>query len=170
MSDKKTPVTHDLQKLFEKIKDVRIAMLTTFDEQHALHSRPMATIKPEADGSLLFFTDKESAKVYEVKKDNQVNLSYSDPSANTYASISGRASAYRDEAKIAELWTEPMRGWFPKGKDDPNIMILKVDIDKAEYWDSPSSLLVQAYAYARAVVTGQRSKDDDVNEHAQVQR
>ncbi|QKG52560.1 pyridoxamine 5'-phosphate oxidase family protein [Hymenobacter sp. BRD67] len=170
MSDKKTPVTHDLKKLFEKIKDVRIAMLTTFDEHHTLHSRPMATIKPEADGSLLFFTDKESAKVYEVKKDNQVNLSYSDPSANTYASISGRASAYRDEAKIAELWTEPMRGWFPKGKDDPNIMILQVDIDKAEYWDSPSSLLVQAYAYARAVVTGERSKDDDVNEHAQVKR
>lgn len=61
-----------------------------------------------------------------------------------------------------------MRGWFPKGKEDPNIMILKVEIEKGEYWDSPSSLLVQAYAYVRAVVTGERSKDDDVNEHAQV--
>jgi general stress protein 26 len=168
MSDTKTPVTHDLNKLFEKIKDVRIAMLTTFDEQHALHSRPMATIKPEADGSLLFFTDKDSAKVYEVNKDNKVNLSYSDPSGNTYASITGQASTFRDEAKIAELWSEPMRGWFPKGKEDPNIMILKIEIEKAEYWDSPSSLLVQAYAYARAVVTGERSKSDDVNEHAQV--
>ena len=167
MSDK-TPVTHDLHTLFEKIKDVRIAMLTTFDEQHALHSRPMATIKPDADGSLLFFTDKESAKVYEVQKDSQVNLSYSNPSDNVYASITGRASVSRDEAKIAELWSEPMRGWFPKGKEDPNIMILKITVDKAEYWDSPSSLLVQAYAYARAVVTGERSKDDDVNEHAQV--
>ena len=168
MSDTKTPVTHDLSTLFEKIKDVHIAMLTTFDEQHRLHSRPMATLKPEADGSLLFFTDRESAKVYEVRKDNQVNLSYGDPSSNTYASVSGRASTFRDEAKIAELWSEPMRGWFPKGKEDPNIMILKVQIDQAEYWDSPSSLLVQAYAYARAVVTGERSKDDDVNEHAQV--
>lgn len=165
----KTPVTHDLHTLFEKIKDVRIAMLTTFDEQHALHSRPMATIKPDADGSLLFFTDKESAKVYEVQKDSQVNLSYSSPSDNVYASITGRASVSRDEAKIAELWSEPMRGWFPKGKEDPNIMILKISVDKAEYWDSPSSLLVKAYAYARAVVTGERSQDDDVNEHAQVQ-
>ena len=164
----KTPVTHDLNTLFEKIKDVRIAMLTTFDEQHALHSRPMGTIKPDTDGSLLFLTDKESAKVYEVQKDSQVNLSYSNPSSNVYASVTGRASVYRDEAKIAELWSEPMRGWFPKGKEDPSIMILKITVDKAEYWDAPSSLLVQAYAYARAVVTGERSKDDDVNEHAQV--
>jgi len=168
MSDTKTPVTHDLDKLFEKIKDVRIAMLTTFDEQHALHSRPMATMKPQEDGSLLFFTDKDSAKVYEVNKDNKVNLSYSDPDGNTYASVTGQASTYRDEAKIAELWSEPMRGWFPKGKEDPSIMILKVEIEKAEYWDSPSSLLVKAYAYARAVVTGKPSKSDDVNEHAQV--
>ncbi|TDN39479.1 general stress protein [Hymenobacter sp. UV11] len=168
MSDTKTPVTHDLSKLFEKIKDVRIAMLTTFDEEHNLHSRPMATMKPEADGALLFFTDKDSAKVYEVNKDNKVNLSYSDPDGNTYASITGTASTFRDEAKIAELWSEPMRGWFPKGKEDPSITILKIDIEKAEYWDSPSSLLVQAYAYARAVVTGERSTSDDVNEHAQV--
>ena len=170
MSDTKTPVTHDLSKLFEKIKDVRIAMLTTFDEHHALHSRPMATIKPDADGSLLFLTDKDSAKVYEVKKDSEVNLNYADPSNSVYASVSGRASAYRDEAKIAELWSEDMRAWFPKGKEDPSIMILKISIDQAEYWDSPSGLLSRAYGYVRAVVTGQGSQDNDVNEHAQVKR
>ena len=166
--DTKSPVTHDLTKLFDKIKDVRIAMLTTFDEQQALHSRPMYTIKPQADGSLLFFTDAESAKVYEVRKDNLVNLSYANPESNVYVSVSGKASVSRDQAKIDELWSEPMRAWFPKGKDDPNIMILKVVVEKGEYWDSPSSILSQAYAYVRAVVTGEASKDDDVNQHAQV--
>ena len=165
----KSPVTHDLTQLFEKIKEVRMAMLTTTDEHGSLHSRPMATIRPGEDGAIYFLTDSESAKVYEIKKDSQVNLSYSDPSSNVYASVSGTANAYRDEAKIDELWSEPMRGWFPKGKEDPHIAILKVTIDKAEYWDSPSSLFVQAYAYVRAVVTGERSKDDDVNQHAQVQ-
>jgi general stress protein 26 len=167
MSDK-SPVTHDLTKLLDKIKDVRIAMLTTFDEQHRLHSRPMYTQTPEADGVLLFLTDADSAKVHEVQKDSQVNLSYANPDSNVYVSVTGRASAYRDQAKINELWSEPLRGWFPKGKDDPNIMILKVEIDKGEYWDSPSSLLTQAYAYVRALATGQPSKDNDVNQHAEV--
>ena len=168
MSDK-TPVTHDLSQLFEKIKEVRMAMLTTTDEHGSLHSRPMATIKPSKDEALYFLTDTNSAKVYEVKKDSQVNLSYSDPSSNVYVSVSGKANAYRDQAKIDELWSEPMRGWFPKGKDDPNIAILKVTIEKGEYWDTPSSLITQAYAYVRAVVTGEPSTVDDVNQHAQVQ-
>ena len=168
MSDK-PPVTHDLSQLFEKIKEVRMAMLTTTDEHGSLHSRPMATIKPGADEALYFLTDAHSAKVYEVKKDSQVNLSYSDPGSNVYVSVSGKANAYRDQAKIDELWSEPMRAWFAKGKEDPNISILKVTIDKAEYWDSPSSLLSRAYGYVRAVVTGEPSKDDDVNQHAQVQ-
>ena len=168
MSDTQTPVTHDLTKLFEKIKDVRIAMLTTYDEAHALHSRPMATIKPGEDGSLYFLTDKDSAKIYEVKKDSQVNLSYSNPSDNVYASVSGTASAYRDEAKIAELYSEDMKAWFPKGKEDPSIMILKITIEKAEYWDSPSGLLSRAYGYVRSVVTGEGSTSNDVNQHAQV--
>lgn len=168
MSDK-SPVTHDLTQLFEKIKEVRMAMLTTTDEHGSLHSRPMATIKPGEDQALYFLTDVNSAKVYEVKKDSQVNLSYSSPESNVYASVTGKANAYRDEAKIAELWSEPMRAWFPKGKEDPSITVLKVTIDKAEYWDSPSSLLSRAYGYVRAVVTGEGSKDDDVNQHAQVQ-
>ncbi len=167
MSDQ-PPVTHDLNKLFDKIKDVRIAMLTTFDEQQILHSRPMATLRPEADGSLLFLTDAASAMVYELKKDSKVNLSYASPENNVYVSVSGYANAYRDPAKAAELYTEPMRAWFPKGKDDPSIMILKVVIELGEYWDSPSGLLSRAYGYARAVVTGEPSKDDDVNQHAQV--
>lgn len=170
MSDSKTPVTHDLSTLFEKIKDVRIAMLSTFDEQHQLHSRPMGTIKPGTDGALYFFTDKDSAKVYEVKKDNQVNLSYANPSDNVYASVSGTASVFHDEAKIAELWSEDMKAWFPKGKEDLNIMILKVNIEKGEYWDSPSGMLSRAYAYLKAVTTGEGSTSDDVNQHAQVQK
>ena len=168
MSDK-TPVTHDLSQLFEKIKEVRMAMLTTTDEHGSLHSRPMATIKPGTDEALYFLTDANSAKVYEVKKDSQVNLSYSDSGSNVYVSVSGKANAYRDQTQIDELWSEPLRAWFPQGKNDPNINILKVTIEKGEYWDTPSSLITEAYAYARAVVTGEPSKDDYVNQHAQVQ-
>ncbi|MBO3269816.1 MULTISPECIES: pyridoxamine 5'-phosphate oxidase family protein [Hymenobacter] len=164
-----THVLHDVQKLFDKIKDVKIAMLTTTaEDDQSLRSRPMGTLKPGDDGSLYFFTDKDDAKVYEVKKDSHVNLSYADPSSDVYVSVSGRANAYRDQAKIDELWSEDLKAWFPEGKNDPNIMILKVDVDKGEYWDTPSGLLSRAYAYARAVVAGKKNDSDDVNEHAKV--
>ncbi|MBC6611456.1 pyridoxamine 5'-phosphate oxidase family protein [Hymenobacter sp. BT507] len=164
-----THVLHDVQKLLDKIKDVNIAMLTTTSEEdQSLRSRPMGTLKSDPDGSLYFFTDKDDAKVYEVKKDSHVNLSYASPESDVYVSISGRANAYRDQAKIDELWSEHLKAWFPEGKDDPNIMILKVTIDKGEYWDTPSGLLSRAYAYVRAVVAGKKNDSDDVNEHAKV--
>ncbi|GAA3950988.1 pyridoxamine 5'-phosphate oxidase family protein [Hymenobacter algoricola] len=167
MADK-SPVTNDLSKLLEKIKDVRIAMLTTQDTDGSLRSRPMYTQTPDGTNALVFLTDKDSAKVYEVKKDSHVNLSYGQPDDNVYVSVSGRANAYRDQAEIDQLWSEPLRAWFAKGKDDPNIMILKVEIEKGEYWDTPSGLLSRAVAYAKAVVTGERATSDDVNEHAKV--
>ncbi|MFD2785515.1 pyridoxamine 5'-phosphate oxidase family protein [Hymenobacter rubripertinctus] len=164
-----TNVTHDLSKLLDKIKEVRIAMLTTQDNDGSLRSRPMYTQKPDGSSALVFLTDKDSAKVYEVKKDSHVNLSYGQPDDNIYVSVSGRANAYRDQAEIDQLWSEPMRAWFPKGKEDESIYILKVEIDKGEYWDTPSSLITQAYAYVRALATGERSTSDDVNEHAKVE-
>ncbi|NVO33285.1 pyridoxamine 5'-phosphate oxidase family protein [Hymenobacter lapidiphilus] len=166
---KPTNVTHDLSILLDKIKEVRIAMLTTQDNDGSLRSRPMYTQKPDGSSALVFLTDKDSAKVYEVKKDSHVNLSYGQPDDNIYVSVSGRANAYRDQAEINKLWSEPMRAWFPKGKEDESIYILKVEIDKGEYWDTPSSLITQAYAYVRALATGERSTSDDVNEHAKVE-
>jgi len=167
MSDK-SPETNDLSKLLDKIKDVRIAMLTTQDEDGSLRSRPMYTQKPDGSSALVFLTDKDSAKVYEVKKDSHVNLSYGKPEDNVYVSVSGRANAYRDQAEIDKLWSEPLRAWFAKGKDDPNIYILKVEIDKGEYWDTPSGVLSRAVAYVKALTTGERATSDDVNEHAKV--
>lgn len=151
-------VSHDVSKLVEKIKDIKIAMMTTIENDQDLHSRPMYTNTPEDDGTLWFFTEQDSSKVNEVQKDRHVNLGYSSPSDNLYVAISGTAKVVTDRAKIKELWSEGLRGWFPKGSDDPNIALLKVTIDRGEFWDTPNSTLLRAYAYAKAVVTGERDQ------------
>ena len=151
-------VSHDVSKLVDKIKDIKIAMMTTIENGDELHSRPMYTQKPEEDGTLWFFTEQDSQKVDEVQKDRHVNLGYSNPDDNLYVAISGTAQVVTDRAKIKELWSEGLRGWFPNGSDDPNIALLKVVIDKGEFWDSPNSTLLRAYAYAKAVITGERDQ------------
>jgi general stress protein 26 len=151
-------VSHDVSKLVEKIKDIKIAMMTTIENGKELHSRPMYTHEPEADGTLWFFTERDSQKVGEVAKDRHINLGYSKPEDNLYVAITGTAQVVTDPAKIKELWSEGLRGWFPKGSDDPNIALLKVTIDKGEYWDTPNSTLLRAYAYAKAVLTGERDQ------------
>lgn len=145
-----------IQKLAELIKDIDIAMLTTVEADGSLRSRPMSTQKTEFDGTLWFFIEKGSAKVHEIAHDSHVNLSYSDRQSQTYVSVSGRARISEDRAKIDELWSPVHKAWFPEGKDDPTLTLLAVEVDHAEYWDAPSSLVMNVLGFAKAMATGER--------------
>lgn len=146
--------TENVAKLADLIRDVRIAMLTTIEADGCLRSRPMATQETEFDGTLWFFTWVDSAKVHEIERDHHVNISYANPSDEVYVSVSGTARLTRDPAKAKELWNPMHKAWFPKGLDDPNLGLLRVDVEKAEYWDSPSSKVVQLIGFAKALATG----------------
>ena len=144
----------DTGTLWNLIKSVEVAMLVTEDDGH-LRSRPMAMSQREFDGTLWFFTRASSHKVTEVESDQRVNVSFAHPGKQNYVSVSGRASLVRDAPSISAHWSEAVRVWFPKGKDDPEIALLKVTVDAAEYWDAPSSTMLHAYGYVKAVLTGE---------------
>jgi general stress protein 26 len=146
---------NDIQKLATLIKGIKVAMLTTQETDGTLRSRPMATQAAEFDGTLWFFTQASSHKVDEIDREHNVNVSYADAGDNRYVSVSGRARLVRDRAKIDELWSPILKAWFPRGKDDPETALLRVDVEKAEYWDAPSSTIVKLVGFAKAMATGQ---------------
>jgi len=146
-----------LEKLQSLIEDIDFAMLTTVDTDGVLRSRPMSTQKAEFDGDLWFFTSDKTHKVEEIERDSRVNASYAEPDDNVYVSVSGNASITKDRAKMEELWNPILKAWFPDGLDTPGICLLKVSVEQAEYWDSPSSTLVQIAGFVKALVTGRRA-------------
>lgn len=149
--------TDDLEKLRDMIKDIDFCMLTTIDEQGEPHSRPMSSngdIDP--NGDLWFFTNASSHKVSEVERSPKVNVSFADPDNQRYVSATGVAQLVRDREKIAELWRSEFKMWFPKGKDDPEIALLKINLEKGEYWDSPSSTIGFALSFVSSLVTGKQ--------------
>jgi general stress protein 26 len=143
----------DLQKVSGLIKEIRVAMLTSEDGGH-LRSRPMVAAQKDFTGELYFFTRAGAAKTGEVQHNHQVNVSYADAGHQNYVSLSGTADILHDRNLIEAHWSEGMRTWFPKGKTDPEIAILKVTVVQAEYWDAPSSTMVYLYGYAKAAITG----------------
>lgn len=146
----------DIQKLARMIKGIRVAMLTTKDEDGTLRSRPMGTQEAEFDGTLWFFTQAGSPKVGEINREHEVNISYADTDSNRYVSVSGRATLVRDRDRIREMWTPAMKAWFPEGVDDPEIALLRIEPEKAEYWDGPGSAVVQLAGFIKATATGRR--------------
>lgn len=123
-----------LAELWSLIRDVRIAMLTTVGADGRLHSRPMATQQVEADEVLWFFSAKDSHKIEELTENQHVELTYAAPDRDLYVSASGRAQVVDDRSRMRELWNPAVQAWFPDGPADPNLCLLRVDLDEAEYW------------------------------------
>ncbi len=150
---------------FKKLTEgIDFCMLTTINGGQ-LRSRPMSTQEMDENGAIWFFTSDQTHKVDEIEADNRVNVAYSDPDDNTYVSVSGRGEISKDRQKIEELWNPVLKAWFPKGLDDPNLCLLKVSVEEAEYWDSPNSTIVQLAGFVKALVTGQQAKG---GEHGKV--
>jgi len=142
------------EKISELVKGIRIAMLTTVAEDGSMSARPMAVQDEPFDGTLWFLTRDSSEKVNEIAEDHHVTLTFAEPSDSKYIALKGRAKVSRDRAKIKELWNPMYKAWFPKGEDDPEIAVLRVDVSEADYWEASGSRLVMLVKYAAAAVTG----------------
>jgi general stress protein 26 len=157
-----------LERLGELINDVKIAMLTTLEEDGSLRSRPMATVNRKFDGDIYFFTHASAPKVKEVEHDQRVNVSYQSREDEKYISVSGRARLERDRDKMKEFWNPIYKAYFPKGLDDPDIGLLRIKVEKAEYWDSPSGAVVQLFGFVKALATG-KPYSGEGSEHAKLE-
>lgn len=153
-------------KIAKLIQGVRIAMLTTIEEEGHLHSRPMALQEVEFDGDIWFFTSKSSPKVHQIEEHPRVNVAFSDPEHQTYVSLSGRASLVLDKAKNQELWNPSLEAWFAEGLNDPELALLKIHVDGAEYWDSPSTVVAHIAGFVKSKWSGQSA---EVGDHAKVE-
>ncbi len=163
--DTEKQTTDDLEKIAELIGDIKFAMLTTVASDGSLRSRPLSTLKMDTQARLWFFTSLSSPKMDEIREDTRVGLTYERPDKQDYVSISGTAEVTRDKEKMKEMWTPWIKPWFPAGLDDPDLVLLKVSIDEAEYWDAPGSAIMRAYGFVKAMTTG---KTDALGTNAKV--
>ncbi len=142
-----------VHRLMEMIDDIQTAMLTTIDKDGIMRSRPMLTRDYQLDGTLWFLTGDQQAKAKELTRDPRVNITYSVPDKHRYISVSGLAEIVHDDARKRELWKPELVTWFPEGVEDKHLALLKVYIQKAEYWDVPRNQLVEILSFTKAVLT-----------------
>lgn len=144
-----------LKVLDDLIRDIPICMMTTTGADGTLHSRPMVAVQEEVfDGTLWFFTSMESDKVDEAQTTHQVNLAYVDSDSHVYVSVAGESIINHETERMQRLWNPMLKAWFPKGLNDPDLCLLRIDISSAHYWDTPSHSIVSLGGLVRAMTTG----------------
>lgn len=143
--------TDGAAKIAELAKDIRVGMLTTVDSTGQMISRPMALQETEFDGDFWFFAERASRTVEQIRANPSVNVTLA--SAQTWISVQGHAQVVEDSTKAKELWNAAVGAWFPQGPEDASVVLIKVDGDGAEYWDTPGKVSTMI-SFAKAKVTG----------------
>jgi general stress protein 26 len=140
--------TYDpVARLNELIAGIDYAILTTVRPDTSLHSCPMAAQAVDPAGVVWFLSASNTEKVEAVRTIQRVNLSFADHAAQRYVSISGFCELVRDHPKAKELWNPSYASWFPGGLDDPNLILLKVDVQQAEYWNAEQRRMVELVGF-----------------------
>lgn len=148
--------TDGVAKVAAIVKDVRIAMLTTIDDDGHLVSRPMAVQHVEFDGDLWFVSDGDARKIHQIQHGARTNVSFS--SNGAWLSVAGEAEVLQDRQKLEELWNPALTAWFPDGPDTPGVTLVRIHADTAEYWDAPGSRVTTLISYAKAKIKGERAE------------
>ena len=121
----------------------------------------MATVDVDEEGNLWFMSNRQSNKNEEIKEDEKVQLIYAKGGDSHFLSVAGKAQIVKDQAKIDELWTVFAKAWFPEGKKDPDISLIKIIPEDVYYWDTVHGKMVSLLKIATSVVTG-KTMDDGV--------
>jgi general stress protein 26 len=145
--------TRDTDRVWELMKKIGFAMLVTRDGEK-LRARPMSAYLERDSNTIYFLTDARRHKDEEIARNPSVNLSFANASDQKYVSITGTAVVSNDRAKIKQLFSTPAKAWWDSA-EDPNIRVLKITPDDAEFWDSPGSV-ISYVKMAAAAVTGTR--------------
>ncbi len=148
----------NIERAWELMKKIGFAMLVTRDGDK-LRARPMSAYLRREENAIYFLTDARHHKDEEIARHSSVNLSFADAGSMKYVSLTGTATVSNDRARIKELFSTPAKAWWDSA-EDPNIRVLKVMPDEAEFWDTPGSVV--AYVkMAVAAATGTRPEIGD---------
>ncbi len=151
--------------LHDVVNDFDVAMLVTYSA-NSMRARPMAIACLDDGIGAYLVTNSNSLKIDEISANPHALLTFQ--SAKKFASVRGELTVLRERQLIEKMWKESWKLWFPDGKSDPNIALLKFTAHEGEYWDNAGMQgLKYVYDAAKAYVTGETPQFDEA-QHAKV--
>ena len=148
----------NVERAWDLMKKIGFAMLVTHDGEK-LRARPMSAYLERDNNAVYFLTDARRHKDEEIARNPNVNLSFADAGDQKYVSVTGTAVVSNDRAKIKQLFTTTAKAWWDSA-EDPNIRVLKITPEDAEFWDSPGTI-ISYVKMATAAATGTRPEIGD---------
>lgn len=145
------------QHFWSKLSDSPFVMVGLQDGQH---SEPLtAQLDKDLVDTIYFFIGKDNR----VAAGGRAMAQFVSKGHDFFACLSGNARLDNDPAMIDRLWNKQVEAWFPEGKNDPNLALLRFDIDDAEFWETDLSVAGKV-----KMLFGGTIRSDQAGSHAHV--
>ncbi len=109
-----------------------------------------AQLDDEVTGKIWFFTSRQG-RFAEL---GPVTATLSAKGHDLFARFTGTLVVEDDRARFEKQWNNFVAAWFPGGKDDPDVLMLRMNLGDAAIWDSNLGLLTTAKMALGMDVTG----------------
>ncbi|HLS97066.1 general stress protein 26 [Sphingobacterium allocomposti] len=120
--------------------------------------RPMTVLQVDDSGYLWFMTAERTYKDDEIAENPFVHLLLQSGQRSGFLNLYGIAEIQNDRGKVQELWSPALEVWF-EGPEDPQIVLIRVEVLDGHYWDNQSSAPVAAFKGLKSMITGKPDYD-----------
>jgi general stress protein 26 len=149
---------HDLtsaqlrERLWKELDKAHVVMLGLVGgEPH--HMQPMAPFGDRDGDAIWFFTQRDSDLVRDAGAGHDAMACVMAKDMEFQACIHGVLAPDHDREKIERFWSASVSAWFPKGKDDPNLILMRLDPVDAQLWLSNRGPIAYPLEIAKANLT-----------------
>ncbi len=145
------------QELLELLAEFDTAMLVGVEPDGTLRARPMGLQKERlGDCDLWFVTADDTHKTDEVDRNRHVNVCCFRTRDRAYVSIAASARVDRNPNEVRKLWKPSWKIWFgDEQPEDGGIVLLKLDVERAEYWEPEGGRVRVLYEAVKGAITGE---------------
>ena len=140
------------KEFWKHLKDSNTGMLGL--DQPGYHSQPMTAFREEETGTIWFFSRNDSDLARDAAiPDQSAMFTYASKDQEVWACIHGTLSVSHDQERIDRFWNPVVAAWYPEGKDDPHLTLLRFDADDGQIWLSKKGPVKFMYEIAKANLT-----------------
>jgi len=153
MSDKPDTPQDVEVKLWSEIKQGRTGMLALADEPRRF--QPMTAFAEPDDHIIWFFSRLDTDLAKSIDGGDEAIFIVQSKDHELQACLVGELDIVRDAGRIDRYWNPMVAAWFPDGKDDPMLALLRLKIVGAEVWLSTTGPVRMAWQVVKANLTRQ---------------
>lgn len=135
------PSPQELEARFWKALKSDMTMMVGVDGQEDGHARPMTAQLDGDRGPIWFFTSKDSTLAKLTDAGDRAIATFTSKGHDLFATVHGTLAIDNDRAVIDRLWNRFVAAWYGGGKDDPKLLLMRLDAEQAEIWLDGSSLI-----------------------------